>query len=118
MRLSTEAPTRPRSAEVRGPAAAGPGLVRRTGARLLGDRGGLFGLAILVSFVALALLAPLLAPYDPLDIGADVPLAAPSRAHLFGTDDLGRDVLARILFGARISLTVSLLSAAGALILA
>ena len=62
--------------------------------------------------VLMAVFAPRLAPYDPLRIGAGLPLAAPSPAHPFGTDDLGRDVLSRILFGARISLTVSFLSAA------
>ena len=42
-----------------------------------------------------AIAAPLIAPYDPLVLGADLPLAAPSAAHWFGTDDLGRDVLSR-----------------------
>jgi peptide/nickel transport system permease protein len=94
------------------------GLARRTLGRLLRQPGAVFGLLVLAMLVVLALLAPQLAPFDPLQIGADLPLAAPSAAHPFGTDDLGRDVLSRILFGARISLTVSFLSAAAALLVA
>src|SRR5262249_5637622 len=57
------------------------------------------------------------APHDPLEIGADFPLAPPAPEHPFGTDDLGRDVLSRILFGAQISLTVAFLSGLAALCL-
>jgi peptide/nickel transport system permease protein len=96
----------------------GRGQARRTLGRLLRQPGGAFGVLVLGLLVLLALLAPRLAPFDPLQIGADLPLAAPSPAHPFGTDDLGRDVLSRILFGARISLTVSFLSAAAALVVA
>jgi peptide/nickel transport system permease protein len=69
--------------------------------------------AILIAcLIAAALAAPALAPYPPdrLDLGAR--REAPSAAHWFGTDDLGRDVLARVLYGARVSLAVGLLSAA------
>ena len=67
---------------------------------------------LLACLVAAALAAPALAPYPPdrLDLGAR--REAPSAAHWFGTDDLGRDVLARVLYGARVSLAVGLLSAA------
>jgi peptide/nickel transport system permease protein len=75
-------------------------------------------LLVLGTLVLVAVLAPYLAPYDPLKIGVGLPLNPPSRAHLFGTDDLGRDVLSRIIFGARISLTVSFTSALVALVLA
>jgi peptide/nickel transport system permease protein len=67
---------------------------------------------------ALSLLAPQLAPRDPFVIGADLPLAPPAGAHPFGTDELGRDVLSRTIFGARISLSVAFGSAAAALLVA
>ncbi len=96
----------------------GAGLAARTLGRMLREPGGAFGLAVLITLVAVAIFAPWLAPYDPLQIGADIPLAAPSGAHWFGTDDLGRDVLSRVIFGARISLSVSVLSALAALVIA
>jgi peptide/nickel transport system permease protein len=60
--------------------------------------------------VAAAVLAPVVAPYDPIEVEPGRSLAPPSAAHLFGTDDLGRDVLSRVLWGARISLSVGLIS--------
>ncbi|HEV8214360.1 MAG TPA: ABC transporter permease [Gemmatimonadaceae bacterium] len=68
--------------------------------------------AILVALLVLAVLAPLVAPYafDALDLARR--RGAPSLHHLFGTDELGRDLLTRILFGARISLAIGLVSAA------
>lgn len=62
------------------------------------------GIVLLVLLVAI--LAPLLSPYDPL--GVDVPsrLVGPSAEHLFGTDNLGRDIFSRVIFGARISLLI------------
>jgi peptide/nickel transport system permease protein len=94
------------------------GAARRALSRLLRQPGGVLGLLILGVLVLAAIFAPRLAPYDPLRIASGLPLNAPSAAHPFGTDDLGRDVLSRILFGARISLTVSFLSAVAALIMA
>lgn len=94
------------------------GVARRALRRLLSQAGGRLGLLILGVLVLVAILAPRLAPYDPLRIAAGLPLAAPSVAHPFGTDDLGRDVLSRILYGARISLTVSFVSALVALVVA
>jgi len=87
-------------------------------ARLLKVPGGMFGLATLSALFLLGVLAPVLAPYNPLGISQSSPLAAPSSAHLFGTDDLGRDVLSRVVFGARISLTVACSSALVALSMA
>ena len=66
------------------------------------------GLVLLLLFAASALLAPLLAPYDPLDQQLLTRLKPPSFAHLLGTDQLGRDIFSRMLFGARISLTIGL----------
>jgi peptide/nickel transport system permease protein len=66
-----------------------------------------FGLALLILFVTLALLAPLLAPCDPAALDLLHRLAAPSRAHWLGTDELGRDILSRVIYGARLSLAVA-----------
>lgn len=71
----------------------------------------LAGLSIIGLLVCVAVLAPLLAPYDPLRTDIANRLAPPSRAHLFGTDQLGRDVFSRILYGARISLRIAILTA-------
>ena len=62
--------------------------------------------------VAAAAAAPLVAPYAPERIDLAVRRDAPSAAHLFGTDELGRDVFSRVIYGARVSLAVGLLSAA------
>jgi peptide/nickel transport system permease protein len=67
---------------------------------------------LLACLLAAALAAPALAPYPPDRIDLAHRREPPSAAHPFGTDDLGRDVLARVLFGARVSLAVGLLSAA------
>jgi len=67
---------------------------------------------LLACLVAAALAAPALAPYPPDQLDLAHRREAPSSAHRFGTDDLGRDVLARVLYGARVSLAVGVLSAA------
>ena len=64
------------------------------------------GVAMIVFFVILALFAPLLAPQDPAQIDLPSRLQSPSHAHWFGTDELGRDILSRVIFGARISMLV------------
>jgi len=78
----------------------------------------LTGLAVVVFFVVVALAAPLLAPYDPLATDWRLVRKPPSTLHLFGTDDLGRDVLARVIWGARASLMAGLVSVSIALSLA
>jgi len=78
----------------------------------------LTGLAVAVFFVVVALAAPLLAPYDPLATDWRLVRKPPSTLHLFGTDDLGRDVLARLIWGARASLMAGLVSVSIALSLA
>ena len=65
------------------------------------------GLALLLLFVACAVFAPWLAPQDPAQLDLKGRLMGPSAAHWFGTDELGRDILSRTLFGARISLIVA-----------
>lgn len=62
------------------------------------------GAVLLALWLALALMAPLAAPYDPNAIDLMAVLQAPSGAHLFGTDHLGRDVLSRVIYGARIDI--------------
>ncbi len=74
--------------------------------RLRRNRMALAGLILILGLFAVALLAPWLAPYDPNFIDLKQVLMPPSPAHLLGTDTLGRDVLSRIIFGARISLLV------------
>ncbi|MGH2587043.1 MAG: ABC transporter permease [Dehalococcoidia bacterium] len=68
--------------------------------------------ALVAALVVVAAFAPLIATDDPYALGAEVPLAAPSSAHLFGTDDLGRDVFSRVVYGARISLYVGFVAVA------
>jgi peptide/nickel transport system permease protein len=68
----------------------------------------LVGVAVAVGWFLVALLAPWIAPHDPLE-QTFVPLSPPSSDHLFGTDELGRDVLSRVMYGARISLPLGLL---------
>jgi peptide/nickel transport system permease protein len=91
-------------------------LVRRSGpaARLrafslaLGGRAGAAGVILLTLLVLVALLAPVLAPYDPEHIDAARVLGAPNLAHPLGSDQLGRDVLSRLLFAYRTSLMVAI----------
>lgn len=75
------------------------------------------GLAIVVFFIILALLAPLISPYDYKAQVLSERLQAPSSTHWFGTDDLGRDILTRTLYGARISLWVGFVSVIGSIII-
>src|ERR1700731_3937698 len=65
------------------------------------------GVTLLLLFVACAVFAPWLAPQDPARLDLAGRLMGPSWAHWFGTDELGRDILSRTLFGARISLIVA-----------
>ena len=69
-----------------------------------------FGAAVLALSVLTALAAPLVAPYDPLAQNLGNMLAPPGRAHLLGTDNVGRDVLSRVIWGTRVSLVAGLVS--------
>lgn len=78
---------------------------------------GAVAAALIFLFVVIAVLAPLLAPYDPLSQERTSIMVGPSAAHLMGTDDLGRDVLSRTMYGARTSLLIAVSTlAAGGLI--
>lgn len=76
--------------------------------RLFGNRAILIGALILIVVVVAALLAPLIAPYAPNKISIVNKLKEPSLAHLFGTDEFGRDIFSRAIYAGRISLLVSL----------
>jgi ABC-type dipeptide/oligopeptide/nickel transport system permease subunit len=71
---------------------------------------GTISLLIWIALILVAIFAPYLAPYDPIEADFAAVRSAPSSAHLLGTDDLGRDVLSRLIFGARITLIVSISS--------
>ena len=68
------------------------------------------GGALVLFLVVVAIFAPLLTPYDPIAVNGAVSLEPPSWSHPFGTDDVGRDVLSRVIFGSRVSLSVGLLA--------
>jgi peptide/nickel transport system permease protein len=74
--------------------------------RLFRDKLALTGLFIVLGFFVMSVLTQYVAPYDPSTIDVDNILMPPSKAHLFGTDELGRDVFTRMLYGAGISLKV------------
>ena len=77
---------------------------------LKSDPLGMAGFILVSIILLLTVLAPWLAPYDPLDINVYDRLSSPSAAHWLGTDQLGRDILSRTLFGGQIALKVSLLA--------
>lgn len=70
----------------------------------------LIGGTFVVVLVFIALAAPVVAPYDPMAVDVSVSLEPPSGAHWLGTDDLGRDVLSRTIWGSRVSLSVGLIA--------
>jgi len=88
---------------------------RRAGRRLIRRKGAVLGLAVIALFVLLAVFAPLIVPYDPIATSWSLVRKAPSMQHWFGTDELGRDVLARVVFGARASLLAGVISVSIAL---
>jgi peptide/nickel transport system permease protein len=79
-------------------------------ARLLRNPAGVAGLVVLVALPLAAILAPLIAPYDPIEQAPLDALQGPSAQHLFGTDQFGRDILSRLLYGGRYSLPVGIIS--------
>lgn len=76
--------------------------------RLFGNRAMLFGAIILLVVILAAILAPWIAPYAPNKLSIVNKLKGPSMAHIFGTDEFGRDIFSRAIFAGRISLLVSL----------
>jgi ABC-type dipeptide/oligopeptide/nickel transport system permease subunit len=88
-----------------------PSLLRETMVKLAQSRTALAGLFIILLFIVGAITAPLVAPYDPVAQVISDRIAHPlSPGHFLGTDDLGRDLLSRIIYGARISLVIGIVS--------
>src|SRR5512133_1458657 len=77
---------------------------RRALRRLFKRKGAVAGLVVIATFILLALFAPLIVPYDPIATSWSLVRKPPSALHWFGTDDLGRDILGRVIFGTRASL--------------
>ncbi|MGJ4883417.1 ABC transporter permease [Bradyrhizobium sp. HKCCYLRH1065] len=89
--------------------------MQRTLRRLVKRKGAMVGFCLITAFILLAVSAPVVAPYDPIKTSWALVRKAPSAAHWLGTDDLGRDVLARVIYGARASLLAGAISVAIAL---
>ncbi len=83
---------------------------RRALRRLFKRKGAVAGLVVVATFILLALFAPFVAPYDPIATSWTLVRKAPSAQHWFGTDDLGRDILSRVMYGARASLMAGAIS--------
>ncbi|MFP1683870.1 ABC transporter permease [Alloalcanivorax sp. C16-1] len=98
-------------------AADEPGLARRVLGWLRGDPRAALSLLVLVLILGTALLAPWVAPYDPAHQDLEHMLEGPSAAHWLGTDDLGRDVLSRLIHGGANSLYAALLAVSVALLI-
>jgi len=92
------------------------GGLRRTVSRLVANPRAALGVFLVCIATVAAIGAPLIAPFEPGKPDFAAVLAPPSLQHLFGTDELGRDVFSRIVFGARASLFVGFASVAGALV--
>ncbi|MEM1046877.1 MAG: ABC transporter permease [Pseudomonadota bacterium] len=93
--------------------AAGAGLIKAFNT----NKTSWIGLGLFLFVCLLAILAPWIAPHDPLDQNILFRLRPPSEAHWMGTDFFGRDILSRILYGARISLVIGLVAIAAAMVI-
>jgi len=101
------------SAAIETAAEAPPDGTVRAVLRVLARRpAAMFGAVVLLAIATLAIFAPWLAPYDPLATSWSAVRKAPSVAHWFGTDEVGRDVLARVIWGARASLAAGVIAVA------
>src|ERR1700731_1042694 len=87
---------------------------RRALRRLFARKGAVAGLIVIAAFILLAIFAPLIVPFDPVATSWTLVRKPPSALHWFGTDDLGRDILSRVIFGARASLLAGGVSVRGA----
>jgi peptide/nickel transport system permease protein len=83
---------------------------RRAWHRLKQRKSALLALFVIVALILIAIFAPLIAPYDPTKQSWSAVRKAPSLAHWFGTDEVGRDILSRIIFGTRASLSAGVIS--------
>jgi len=80
--------------------------------KLQSNRAAVAGMAVILVLVVAAIFAPFLAPYNPYTVTLETRLQPPGAAHLLGTDELGRDILSRLLYGARVSLWVGIVTVA------
>lgn len=78
--------------------------------RLARNRGAVLGAILLILLIGVGIMAPLVAPYDPLEMAPKDRLQPPGPAHWFGTDNFGRDIFTRVVYGTRISLPMGLIS--------
>lgn len=83
---------------------------RRAWRRLKARKSALVALFVIIALILIAIFAPLIAPYDPTKQSWSAVRKAPSLAHWFGTDEVGRDILSRIIYGARASLSAGVIS--------
>lgn len=104
-------------ASLTGPRPSQAGPWQRAWRKLVRNKVAMFGLCAVLFFVALAVFAPWIAPHDPLAAGWSTIRKVPNAAHWFGTDDLGRDVLSRVVWGTRASLMAGVVSVAISLVL-
>jgi len=87
-----------------------PPVERRTLKKFVRNRAAVVGATIVIVFLAMAIFAPLISPFDPAQTNFRLVRKAPDALHWFGTDEIGRDVLARVIFGARASLLAGCIS--------
>lgn len=83
---------------------------QRTWRRFAKHKGALFGIAVVILLIVMALTAQWIAPYDPNNTNLRLRGASPTASHPFGNDDIGRDILSRIMYGARVALLVGITS--------
>jgi len=93
------------------------GQFREIWRRLKRNRAAMIGGIVVLLFVAIAILAPLVAPFHPNEGDLTQRLKSPGHEHLLGTDALGRDLLSRVIYGARISLQIQIVSVSIALVI-
>ena len=99
------------------PATRGRAGVRRWWRRFARNRGAVFGLAVFLAILLMAVFADVLAPFDPLLQGVGPANAAPSWSHWAGTDSFGRDMLSRIIYGSRIALAIGVVAVLVAMVI-
>ena len=81
----------------------------------LGNTQGMFGLVLVLAFFTSAIFAPFFAPYHPFQMDIPARMSGPTKDHLLGTDQLGRDTLSRVLYGGRVALKIAAIGVSVAL---